>query len=72
MDKRRPLWEDIKRFSKNRYLLVLLFIVLAVIGLVVPIIPGLALLILAIALLKKGWMAKIRRRIRLWNIKSDQ
>jgi uncharacterized protein YqgC (DUF456 family) len=72
MENRKPLWEDIKKFSKNRYLLVFLFLILALVGIVVPIIPGLALLVLAIALIKKGWMAKIRRRVRLWNIKSDK
>jgi len=66
---KKPLWEDIRRFSKTKYFLAIALIILAVLGIIVPVIPGIIFIILAIALLKKGWMAKIRTRFRLWKMK---
>jgi len=40
-----------------------------VLGIIVPVIPGIIFIILAIALFKKGWMSKIRERFRLWKMK---
>jgi hypothetical protein len=56
-----PLWEEILRFSKNKYLLALILILIGLLGVVVPVIPGILLFLLAIALLRKGMMARIRR-----------
>ncbi len=66
---KKPLWEDIKKFSKTKYVFAIALIILAVLGLVVPIIPGIIFIVLAIALFKKGWMSKIRTRFRLWKMK---
>lgn len=68
-DQKNPLWEDILKFSKNKYILAALLILISLTGIIIPIIPGIFLFIIAVALLRKGWMAKIRNRIRLWKIK---
>jgi hypothetical protein len=68
-DQKNPLWEDILKFSKNKYILAALLILISLTGIIIPIIPGIFLFIIAVALLRKGWMANIRNRIRLWKIK---
>lgn len=66
---KKPLWEDILSFSRNKYLIAIVLILVALLGLVVPIIPGLLLFLLALALLRKGWMPRLRKRWRLWKIR---
>ena len=66
------MWPEILSFNKNKYFIVLLLILLAVSGLIIPIIPGVLLFVLAIALLRKGWMSYLRRRFRLWKIKKTE
>ncbi len=68
-ENKKPLWEEIRKFSKTKYFIAIVLIILAVLGIIVPIIPGIIFLILAIALFRKGWMSKIRTRIRLWKMK---
>ncbi|HES58933.1 MAG: hypothetical protein JW956_03560 [Calditrichaceae bacterium] len=68
-ENKKALWEDIRQFSKTKYFIAVALILLAALGLIVPIIPGIIFIILAIALFKKGWMSKIRSRIRMWRMK---
>jgi len=68
-ENKTPLWEEIRKFSKTKYFIAVALIILAVIGILVPIIPGIIFIILAIALFRKGWMSTIRNRIRLWKMK---
>jgi len=63
--KRTPLWEDVLSFSKNKYVLAVTLVGISALGLIIPVIPGLLLVILAIALFKRGWMSKIRNRLNL-------
>lgn len=63
---RHPLWEDILSFSRNKYSLALTLIAVGLLGIIIPIIPGLLLFILALALVRKGWASRFRRRWRLW------
>ena len=46
-----PLWEDILDFHKNRQLLGIVLVVLGAAGLLLPILPGLLVIILGLALL---------------------
>ena len=69
-EEKKPLWEEIKSFSKAKYIIALALLLLAILGIIVPIIPGIIFLILAIALFRKGWMSKIRERFRLWRLKE--
>ena len=66
---KKPLWEEIRKFSKTKYFIAIALIILAILGIIVPVIPGIIFIILAIALFKKGWMSKIRERFRLWKMK---
>ncbi len=66
------LWPEILSFNKNKYLIVSLLILLAVSGLIIPVIPGILLFILAAALMRKGWMSYLRRRFRMWKIKKTE
>ena len=64
----KPLWREILAFNKSKYLIVIVLLLLAASGLIIPIIPGLLIFILALALLRRGWMTELRKRIRLWKI----
>ena len=61
--KSRPLWDDILKFSRKKYGLALILILIGLLGIVVPVIPGLLLILFAVALLKPGLMAKVRARL---------
>ena len=68
----KPLWEDILPLTKKKYILIPLFIILSLLGLIVPIIPGIALFILAIMMIRKGTASKLRKKIRLWKINKKE
>ena len=59
-----PLWEDILKFSKNKKKMAVGFILLGILGLVLPIIPGFALLALGVFFLKPEWYDKLKKRFR--------
>ena len=69
-ENKKPLWEEIRKFSKTKYFIAFALILLAIVGIILPIIPGIIFIILAIALFRKGWMSKIRNRVRLWKTKD--
>ncbi len=58
---KNDLLEEIRRFRKRKILWAFLFILLGLLGFVIPILPGAIFVLLGIALLKPGMMAKIRR-----------
>lgn len=62
-EKQRPLWEDILKFSKGKYTLAFILVMFGLLGLIIPVIPGLLLLLMAVALFKPGLMTKIRRKL---------
>jgi hypothetical protein len=67
-----PLWEDIKKFSGNKYSLATILVLIGLLGIFIPVIPGLLFFLFAIALFKPGLMAKIRTRIKsVFAKKSD-
>jgi uncharacterized protein YqgC (DUF456 family) len=56
-----PLWHDIINFSRNKYKLAIGFIILGILGLVLPIIPGLLLLAVGIFLIKPEWYDIVKK-----------
>jgi len=67
---KEPLWEEILPFTKKKYILVPLLILLSFLGLIVPVIPGIVLFVLAIMMIRKGTASKLRRKFRLWKINN--
>ncbi len=61
MAKSQPLWEDILRFSKHKYKFASALIIIGVIGLVIPVIPGVLLILGAAFLLKPEWYQKFKK-----------
>ena len=47
----KPLWEDILEFHKNRQLIGILLVILGSAGLLLPILPGVLVILLGLALL---------------------
>ena len=66
------LLDEIREFRQHKLLIAVVLLLLALLGWVIPIIPGFILVLLAIALFRRGWMTKIRRRWRLWKIKQTR
>jgi len=65
----KPLWEDILEFHKNRQLLGIILVILGSAGLLLPILPGLLVIILGLALLAPDKFGSIFNWMRT---KSDE
>lgn len=66
---KKALWEEIRTFSKNKIVIAITLVLVGLLGIIIPVIPGIFLFLLAIALFKKGWMTKFRKKFRLWKLK---
>ncbi len=62
MERKKPLWYDIQKFSGRKLGLAVLFLCLGVMGLLLPVIPGLLLLGVAVLLIKPEWYGKFKKR----------
>ncbi len=58
------LLTKVKAFRKKKLWLIVLLLLLGMSGAIIPIIPGTLFIILAIALMRRGWMEKIRQYFR--------
>jgi hypothetical protein len=67
MDKSNPLWQDIIAFSRNKSKIAGGLIIVGILGLVLPVIPGALFLAVGIFLLKPEWYEKVRK----WFKKED-
>jgi len=61
MSDSNPLWHDIIKFSRHKSKLAAGFIILGILGLVLPVIPGILLLGMGLFLLKPEWYESFRR-----------
>ena len=57
----QPLWADILRFSKQKYKFASVLIILGILGLVIPVIPGILLILAAVFLIKPDWYHKFKK-----------
>ena len=62
MENKKPLWEEIKNFSRHKYKWAVLLIVLGVLGLALPVIPGILLLAIGLYILKPEWYDKLKKK----------
>jgi len=69
--KTNPLWEDIKKFSGNKFSLAVILVLIGLLGVIIPIIPGILFFLFAIALFKPGLMSKIRSKIKSFGGKKS-
>ena len=67
MRDKNPLWQDIIKFSRNKSKLAIGFIVLGLLGLILPVIPGILLLTVGVFLLKPEWYESFRRWFEKFN-----
>jgi hypothetical protein len=61
MEQSRPLWKDILRFSRHRSKFAAGLIMIGVLGLVMPVIPGLLLIGGAVFIIKPEWYHNFKR-----------
>ena len=62
MENKDPLWHEIKKFSKHKSKIAIGFILLGLLGLVLPVIPGILLLLIGLFILKPEWYEKFKRK----------
>ena len=62
MHSKKPLWREIKKFSAQKVWFAVLFLILGLFGLVLPVIPGILLLAVAVFLIKPEWYERLKRR----------
>ncbi len=60
----KPLWEEIVDFTKSKNKLAVVLIALGILGLVLPIIPGILLIAVGVYLLKPEWIEKVKEQFR--------
>jgi len=65
MENKKPLWQEIKDFSRHKYKWAVLFIILGLLGLILPVIPGILLLAVALFILKPEWYQKLKKKFGL-------
>lgn len=59
-EEKKPLWEEIVDFTKSKNKLAVALIALGLIGLALPILPGLLLIAVGVYLLKPEWADKVK------------
>lgn len=59
-EEKKPLWEEIVNFTKSKNKLAVSLIAIGVLGLLLPVIPGLLLIAVGIYLLKPEWADKVK------------
>lgn len=64
MTEQQPLWKDIVSFSKDKYKIATILIILGVLGLILPIIPGIILLGAGILIFRPDWYEKVKKWIK--------
>ena len=68
----KPLWEDILEFHKNRQLLGIILVILGSAGLLLPILPGLLVILLGLALLAPDKFGSILNWMRTKSDEEDE
>lgn len=60
-NEQKTLYDEIAKFRKRRILWAIVLLLLSTTGLIIPIVPGTLLFLFALALVRPGLMAKLRR-----------
>ena len=68
MDDSNHLWQDILKFSRDKYKLGSGLIVLGILGLLLPVMPGVILVLLGFYLIKPEWFERAKQ----WFGKSEK
>jgi len=63
-EEKKPLWEEIVDFTKSKNKLAVALIAIGLLGLALPIIPGLLLIAVGIYLLKPEWVEKVKAQFK--------
>ena len=64
MENKKPLWEDIIAFTRSKNKVGVGLIILGLMGLLLPIIPGILLVVAGIIILKPEWYERLKKKIK--------
>jgi uncharacterized protein YqgC (DUF456 family) len=64
VEKKKPLWEDIIAYTSSKNKLGLGLILLGLIGLILPLIPGILLVALGVLILKPEWYEVLKKKLK--------
>ena len=65
MGAKKPLWQDIQVFTRQKFRIASALLLIGLAGLVLPVIPGLLLIAIALFILKPEWSHKLSKKIRV-------
>ena len=60
-NEQKTLYDEIAKFRKRRILWAIVLMLISTTGIIIPIVPGTLLFLFALALVRPGLMAKLRR-----------
>ncbi len=63
-NEKKPLWEEIVDFTKSKNKLAIILIALGLLGLALPVLPGLLLIAVGIYILKPEWVEKVKEKFK--------
>ena len=61
-DKSRPLWNDILKFSRKKFSLAFILVLIGLLGIVIPVIPGFLFIFFAVAFSVEFYFPHNRRK----------
>ena len=64
MNESNHLWKDILKFSQDKYKLAAGLIIVGTLGLLLPVMPGILLILAGLVLLKPEWYERAKKWIR--------
>jgi preprotein translocase subunit Sss1 len=59
---KKPLWQEILNFSSHKYRTGIILIFIGLLGLVLPVIPGIVLIGLGLIFLKPDWYDRLKNK----------
>ena len=66
MEKKKSLYDEMKKFHSEKKIYIIVLIILGVLGLILPIIPGLLLIGVGIALISPKYGEALLEKIKKW------
>ena len=61
---KKPLWQDIMSYTRNKNKIAVVLIIIGILGLVLPVLPGILLIAFGLFILKPEWVDKLRERVK--------
>ena len=61
---KKPLWQDILSYTRSKNKIAVALIIIGVLGLALPVLPGVLLIVIGLLILKPEWADKLKQKLR--------